>query len=220
VRDLALAGERLAACGMTNPALAPWRSAAAPALARTGWSEKARQLVAVEVAAARDWGAPLPLARALRAAAALEPRPDQALAAGEEAVTLLTTAGAAELLGPAMFELGTLAGVARRADQARDAFRRSCQLAADTGDAELGRRARTELAAAGGRFRPARAGLTDTEHRVTALAAAGHRNREIAALLFVGQRTVEIHLTNAYRKLGITGRDQLGAALAPAATAG
>jgi DNA-binding CsgD family transcriptional regulator len=38
-------------------------------------------------------------------------------------------------------------------------------------------------------------------------------NKEIAQALFVTLRTVEMHLSNAYRKLGIASRDQLPAAL-------
>jgi DNA-binding NarL/FixJ family response regulator len=45
------------------------------------------------------------------------------------------------------------------------------------------------------------------------MAAQGPTNREIAQALFVTPRTVELHLTNAYRKLGIGSRTQLAAAL-------
>jgi DNA-binding NarL/FixJ family response regulator len=38
-------------------------------------------------------------------------------------------------------------------------------------------------------------------------------HREIAQTLFVTQRTVEVHLTSIYRKLGISSRSQLAAAL-------
>jgi DNA-binding NarL/FixJ family response regulator len=38
-------------------------------------------------------------------------------------------------------------------------------------------------------------------------------NREIAQALFVTQKTVEIHLTNAYRKLGISARWQLASSM-------
>jgi len=45
-------------------------------------------------------------------------------------------------------------------------------------------------------------------------AMTGDTNREIAATLFVTLKTVELHLSNAYRKLGIAGRHELAAALA------
>jgi len=52
--------------------------------------------------------------------------------------------------------------------------------------------------------------LTPAECRVVQLAAAGRTNRAIATMLGVTQRTVEIHLTHVYRKLGIVHRSQLG----------
>ncbi|MCK7621823.1 helix-turn-helix transcriptional regulator [Streptomyces sp. RS10V-4] len=47
------------------------------------------------------------------------------------------------------------------------------------------------------------------------LAGRGLTNREIAQRLFVGLRTVEVHLTNVYGKLAIDGRAGLRRALAP-----
>jgi DNA-binding CsgD family transcriptional regulator len=49
---------------------------------------------------------------------------------------------------------------------------------------------------------------------VTRIAVTGKSNREIAEELWVTQKTVETHLSRAYRKLGIKTRAELGAALA------
>jgi DNA-binding CsgD family transcriptional regulator len=51
--------------------------------------------------------------------------------------------------------------------------------------------------------------LTPSERRVTRLAAQGRTNREIAQVLFITTKTVEVHLSSAYRKLGISSRSQL-----------
>ena len=46
------------------------------------------------------------------------------------------------------------------------------------------------------------AGLTHREAEVLGRLAAGHSNKEIAAELFLSERTVERHITNVYRKIG------------------
>ena len=56
--------------------------------------------------------------------------------------------------------------------------------------------------------------LTAQELRVAGHAAAGMRDREIAALLFLSPRTVESYLGSAYRKLGVSNRTQLAGILA------
>ena len=55
--------------------------------------------------------------------------------------------------------------------------------------------------------------LTPQELRVAELAAGGLSNREIAERLFLSPRTIGAHLYTAFRKLGITSREQLGRAL-------
>jgi DNA-binding CsgD family transcriptional regulator len=55
--------------------------------------------------------------------------------------------------------------------------------------------------------------LTPIELQVATMAAAGQSNKEIAAVLFIAPKTVESHLSSAYRKLGITRRTQLHSAL-------
>jgi DNA-binding NarL/FixJ family response regulator len=51
--------------------------------------------------------------------------------------------------------------------------------------------------------------LTPSEWRVTERAAAGQTNRAIAEALFDTTNTVELHLRNAYRKLGVSSRREL-----------
>ena len=46
------------------------------------------------------------------------------------------------------------------------------------------------------------------------MATTGLSNREIAEALFLTRRTVEMHLTGAYRKLDVSGRAELSGALA------
>jgi DNA-binding CsgD family transcriptional regulator len=77
--------------------------------------------------------------------------------------------------------------------------------------------ARGELRGTDGRGRP-RAGngslvLTASELRVAQLVVGGMRNLEVADALSISKRTVDTHLANLYRKLGIRSRASLGDAL-------
>ena len=81
--------------------------------------------------------------------------------------------------------------------------------------------ARAELLATGARPRTtARTGveaLTPSERRVVDLAVDGQTNRDIAQALFVTPKTVEVHLSNAYRKLDVRSRHELRPLLEAAA---
>lgn len=78
----------------------------------------------------------------------------------------------------------------------------------ERGGAQLwARQARADLSALTGR--QTAAGLADGERRIAELAAQGMTNREIAAALFVSDKTVEANLSRVYRKLGIRSRAEL-----------
>src|SRR5207237_6268843 len=81
----------------------------------------------------------------------------------------------------------------------------------------LAEHAHTELLATGARPRrlvlSGLEALTPSERRVAEMAADGLSNRDIAQALFVTPKTVEVHLSNAYRKLEISSRSQLPDAL-------
>jgi DNA-binding NarL/FixJ family response regulator len=51
--------------------------------------------------------------------------------------------------------------------------------------------------------------FTPSEQQVARLVAKGLSNREIAERLFLSPKTVEAHLSRAYRKLGVSSRTQL-----------
>jgi DNA-binding CsgD family transcriptional regulator len=93
---------------------------------------------------------------------------------------------------------------------------------------ELGARQRASLLRAGATFLLARCPgaatpavrglavmpLTRREHEVALLAARGLTSRQVAERLVVSARTVDNHLASVYRKLDISGREQLPDALA------
>ncbi|MGQ0575420.1 MAG: LuxR C-terminal-related transcriptional regulator [Pseudonocardia sp.] len=72
--------------------------------------------------------------------------------------------------------------------------------------ASLGSRGRRAAAAEQGP-----ASLTAREREVAELAAGGLSAREIAAALFIGERTVESHLARAYARLGVRSKVELAA---------
>jgi DNA-binding CsgD family transcriptional regulator len=117
----------------------------------------------------------------------------------------------------AMIDLGAALRRAGRRVDAREPLRGGYELARNCGADTLAETARLELAASGVRLRrPALSGaesLTPSERRIADMAATDATNPEIAQALFVTVKTVEMHLTHAYRKLDITRRAQLPHAL-------
>lgn len=72
-------------------------------------------------------------------------------------------------------------------------------------------RARTELEASGATLDRPRSVVTLTrqERQVASIVAGGATNREAASALFVNPKTIECHLGNVYRKLGVRSRTEL-----------
>ncbi len=217
LRDLLVGAGRLPSWRTDNPAVAPWRADAVRALLLLGEGAEARRHAADEVEQARQWGTPGPLGVGLRATGAAVGGAE-GLAALEKSVSVLERSAPGPELARSLAAYGTALGRAKRRVPARRALRAALEIAERCGCVELARRSRIELSASGGR--PPRssgtagvAALTAAELRTAVLAAEGRTNKELAQALQVGLRTVEVHLTHAYRKLGIEGREQLGAAL-------
>jgi DNA-binding CsgD family transcriptional regulator/tetratricopeptide (TPR) repeat protein len=215
-------GRRFEAVGSRNPAFMAWRSPAALALLQLGEQDEARRLAGEELSLARTWGAPRALGAALRAAGLVEGG-EHGLGLLEEAVQVVSNSPAKLEQAKARTELGAALRRANRRSEAREQLRRALEIATICGAAPLAARAEIELLATGARPRRIAlsgvASLTPSERRVAEMAAEGPTNREIAQTLYVTQRTVEVHLTSIYRKLAISSRSQLAAALAEPARA-
>ena len=68
--------------------------------------------------------------------------------------------------------------------------------------------------AAGARAPRASDALSTREREIAELVADGLTNREIAARLFLSEKTIETHLTRVFQKLGVRSRAQVAAAVA------
>jgi DNA-binding CsgD family transcriptional regulator len=204
--------------GRPNPTWTPWRSTAALALAHLGRREEAAALADAELVMAERFGAPVPIARALHARTVAEADAAARAALCERGLAVAARAPALLESVRLRLELGrSLASMGRRV-QAREALRPALSDADAVGAVLLAQRARRELVATGLRPRQAAldgaAALTPRQRQVCELAAAGRANRAIAQELFLSVKTVETHLAAGYRKLGVSTRAELSAALA------
>ena len=190
----------------THPGLFPWRTHAALAHHRAGRPREARELADSALALARAYGAPTATGIALRTLGQLTGDLDALVeAAGILAGTQTRLEHARTLV-----ELGAALRRANHRAEAREPLRDGLDVAIRLGATALRRQAVDELAATGARPRSVRRtgveALSPSERRVAQLAAEGQTNRDIAQALFVTTKTVEVHLTACYRKLGITSR--------------
>ncbi|MEV6319051.1 AAA family ATPase [Streptomyces sp. NPDC051776] len=206
------AGESFSAAGGDNPAMVPWRSEAAQCLHLLGRDDEARALADAELRLARHWSAPRALGRALRIAGTLS-EGDADIGLLREAVTRLQGSPARLEYAKALADYGAALRRHGERRQARTLLSDALDIAEARNAAPLVQQVQDELHVAG--LRPRRhavtglQSLTPSERRVYDFAVAGRTNREIAQELFVTAKTVEVHLSSVYRKLGVTNRRQL-----------
>jgi DNA-binding CsgD family transcriptional regulator len=218
LHDFMECGRRQSALNVQSPVVTPWRSAAAECRLALGCAHGAHTLAEEELRLARVWGTPRTVGRALRVLGTVTGgRPGLELT--EEAVRLLRDAppAAERELVSALIAHGRLLATAGNSASERYQARRGLREAAERAERLVAPRlwtlAETSLRESGARrTAPARTGsssLTSSELRIARMAADGHTNKEIADLLYLARRTVETHLTNTYKKLGIRRRDEL-----------
>jgi len=196
--------------GSAEPNLARWRADYVEVLLELGRVDDAVAVLEPWEAEAARLGREPVLAQALRCrglVAAARGDVDLARSLLEEAAA---RHGAVEdRLGAARarLALGTVLRRSRQKRAARVEIEEAIRVFEECGAAPFAEKARGELGRLGGRRREE--GLTSAEKRVAALVARGRTNREVAAELFLGERTVETHLTHIYAKLGIRSRTEL-----------
>lgn len=116
--------------------------------------------------------------------------------------------------GRTLLVAGEIHRRARRKRQAKDHLDEALSVFEGLGAPRWAERARDELSRVGLRSAPAPTSeLTDVERGVAELVAQGKTNAEVAAELYMALRTVEAHLSRAYRKLGVRSRTELARVL-------
>ncbi|WP_082526361.1 LuxR family transcriptional regulator [Kitasatospora sp. MBT63] len=234
------AGRSFGAAGGQNPALVPWQSEAALCFHRLGHSGEGLPLAREELRLARNWSARPAWGRALRVVGAVQP-PEEGLVFLSEAVFRLRESSARLEYAKALAARSTALRRLGRTSEAGEVWAEAAELAqrcgarlpAEEEPAEPAQSPEPADLASGFLAAPSQAatpeaapGATDSgprtkeapqitvsENRACELAAAGRTNRQIATELSISVKAVELRLSNAYRKLGINGRRQLGEAL-------
>ncbi len=207
---LGKADRQAAALGWGEPDMRVWTAHYAEALLELGRIEDAERVLDVWEADATRLGRDRVLAQVTRCrglVAAAQGRVEQAVLLLEQAAVEHERLGDPFGRARALLALGVVRRRARQKRAAREAIAAALGSFEELGAATWVERARAELGSIGGRQREE--GLTAAELRVATLVAAGRTNREVAAELFLGERTVASHLTHIYAKLGVRSRTEL-----------
>ena len=237
--DLASDPEELvtAAGGPELPLLpAAWRAIYQEVLTRAqiarGQMEKAEQCAARAEAAAAELGLPLPTSLARRARAAMHlvaGDPKAAAEAALDSADWATKAGTPITAARSKTAAGAAYAAAGEKDRAIEILREA-EREADACDAAVARsEARRQLRKLGARVEPrgpaagAAAGLdalTPREREIAELVTARKTNKEIAAELFLSEKTIESHLRNIFVKLAASSRVEVARLVERATAAG
>ena len=209
--------------GVIEPGIKPWWVLRADALVALGEPDRAEAQIGPFEERARAMGSSWALLACARIHASAQ------LARGRHDAAVHTFRGGLELLPRcadpferARFQLA-FGELLRRQGHRREALgllESAERVLAHLGAARLVDRAHRELDACGltarRRSDDARLELTPQEQAVAHLVTQGLRNRDVAARLVVSVKTVEYHLANAYRKMGVSNRVEMTTRLADA----
>ena len=133
---------------------------------------------------------------------------DDAFAAYEEALGWHARVQIPLDRGRTLLALGAVQRRMKHRREARETLEEALAVFERIGAELWADRARAELRRISGRA-PTTGALTPAEERIASLVAEGRTNREVAAALFLSERTVEGHLSRVYGKLGVRSRTEL-----------
>jgi DNA-binding CsgD family transcriptional regulator len=183
---------------------------------RLGRREEAVAAAREFVAGAEAKGQPWALARAARCRGLLAEEADELEACFKQALELHARTPDGFETARTLLAYGARRRRARQRVRAREPLRAALELFEQLGAEPWAEQARTELAATGETARRRDAStlddLTPQERQIARLLADGKTTRETAAAVFLSPKTIEYHLRNVYRKLGIGSREELAAA--------
>ena len=205
---------RLLAAGLNEPTNPVWADSVETLIALGQLQPAGTYLEAYETNAQR-FGSPWAVAAAHRCRGLLTARSGDtagALASLDSALAVLDGCSYPFERGRVLLCVGVVRRQANYKAAARAAIEEALAIFEQLGARLWADKGRTELRRISGR-RAAGEQLTETELQVATMAAHGDSNKHIAAALFMGQSTVEAHLSRVYRKLGV-GRSELAIILA------
>jgi len=195
--------------GLREPLVLMWEPDLIEALVRAGREREAREVLRRFARDAHTTGSAWARGATLRCRGLLDPAVDPHFAG---AVALHREAGMALELARTQLLYGERLRRTRRRAEARTHLAAAADAFAAAGATAWAARARDELIATGARPEPARPrgpSLTPRELQVALVVADGLRNREVAARLFLSEKTVERHLSVVYAKLDVRSRAEL-----------
>jgi DNA-binding CsgD family transcriptional regulator len=209
--------ESLDKMGVGEPSIAPWLPNEIEALINLERFDEAETLLSRLEHQGQALDRPWALVTAARCRALLS----AAQANSREALAWIEHALKEHKRLPHPFELartlrvqGTILRRNRKKAAANRSLERALAIFDELGAVIWSEQTRAELRRVGLRLTSS-TGTTEAEARVAELAAAGKTNKEVAATLFMSVRTVEHHLSQVYRKLGVRSRTELARKLAP-----
>ena len=187
------------------------------ALVELGRRDDAREVLDWYEGHARRLGRTSALAACLRCRgllAAAKGDVEDALKAYEEAIELHAAVSIPLDHARTLLALGAARRRAKRRREARATLEEALGMFERIGAGLWAERTGIELRRISGRA-PMPGALTPAEARVAALVVEGKTNREVAAALFLSERTVEGHLAHIFGKLGVRNRREIASVLAP-----